>query len=327
MATNPPLKDTLRAAAIARRYFLEGRAKTEIATEFGLSRFQVARILQGALDSGLVRIEIRAPSGIDVTASEALCEKYGLHHALVVDVGDAAADDARQKIGRVAADLLADVVEEDDVVGLSWGRTLSGMVASLSELPRCSVVQLGGAVGGVDLDENSVEAVRRVAAASGGKPYPIYAPLIVPDAITAEKLRRLPDVIEATRQYDRVTKAVVAVGSWDPPNSRLRESMSRDEREEVRRYGVVAEVSGVFLDANGDVTARELASRCVAITEAQLRAVPEIIAVAGGTEKSDAIRAVLLGGFATSLVTDHIVANYLLEHDPPAQQERRTHAA
>jgi DNA-binding transcriptional regulator LsrR (DeoR family) len=327
MAPKLSLKDTVRAAAIARHYFLEGGTKTEIASKFGLSRFQVARILQSALDSGLVTIEIRAPSNINVTASEALRETFGLHHALVVDVGDEVPDVAQQMVGRVAADLLADVVEEGDVLGVSWGRTLSGMVASLSQLPRCSVVQLGGAVGGVDLDENSVEAVRRLAGMSGGKAYPIYAPLIVPDPTTAAQLRRIPDVIEATREYDRVTKAVVAVGSWDPPDSRLRESMTPRERDDVRRQGVVAEVSAVFLDANGDVTCRELANRCVAITAQQLRAVPEIIAVAGGAKKREAIRAVLVGGFATSLVTDNVVADYLLEHQPPARAQGHPRAA
>ncbi len=46
-------------ASIARRYFLDGRSKVEIAEEFGLSRFKVARLVDLAQDSGLVHIEIR----------------------------------------------------------------------------------------------------------------------------------------------------------------------------------------------------------------------------------------------------------------------------
>ena len=45
-------------ASVARRYYLDGRSKVEIAEEFALSRFKVARLLDDARSSGLVRIEI-----------------------------------------------------------------------------------------------------------------------------------------------------------------------------------------------------------------------------------------------------------------------------
>ena len=38
----------VRATRIARRFYLDGASKTEIAAETGLSRFQVARILEQA---------------------------------------------------------------------------------------------------------------------------------------------------------------------------------------------------------------------------------------------------------------------------------------
>ncbi len=46
-------------AGIARRYYLDGRSKIEIAEEFGLTRFKVARLLDAARDRGVVHIEIR----------------------------------------------------------------------------------------------------------------------------------------------------------------------------------------------------------------------------------------------------------------------------
>ena len=59
--------------------------------------------------------------------------------------------------------------------------------------------------------------------------------------------------------------------------------------------------------------AGDLMERSIAITAEQLRRVPEVIAVAGGPSKSAAIRAVLAGGFITSLVTDSAAAGALLE--------------
>ena len=51
----------------------------------------------------------------------------------------------------------------------------------------------------------------------------------------------------------------------------------------------------------------------MAITLEQLRAVPEVVAVAGGTGKAEAIRAVLRTGVVSSLVTDVATARVLLE--------------
>ena len=46
--------EAVQAAAIARRYYLDDRSKQDIADEFGISRFRVARSLVRARQTGLV---------------------------------------------------------------------------------------------------------------------------------------------------------------------------------------------------------------------------------------------------------------------------------
>src|ERR1700710_1081901 len=75
-------------ASVARRYYLDGRSKVEIAEEFALSRFKVARLLGDARSSGLVRIEIGHPGVIDVELSGRLMEALGLRHCVVTDTPD-----------------------------------------------------------------------------------------------------------------------------------------------------------------------------------------------------------------------------------------------
>src|SRR5215210_6702286 len=76
------------AALAARRYYLDDRSKVEIAEELGLSRFKVARLLDMARDSGLVRIEIGHPGLIDVDLAARIMDRFGLKHAAVVDTED-----------------------------------------------------------------------------------------------------------------------------------------------------------------------------------------------------------------------------------------------
>lgn len=303
----------VQAAVISRRYFLEGRSKVEIAEEFGMSRFKVARILDQALETGLVRIEIGLPAALDADLSDRLRTAYGLHHALVITTPDEPEPELRAHLGEVAAGLLTELVVEGDVVGIAWGRTMTATTAALRSLARCTVVQLTGAVGSVGVTEDSVETLRSVAAVSGGPAFPIYAPLILDDPEAAATIRRQPHVAEAIRLFDLLTKAVLAIGSWDPPNSQLREALSAADRSALEERHVRAEICATLLDDQGVPVAPELGERAIAISGAQLKRIPEVIAVAGGRSKTAAVLAVLRAGFITSLVTDRTVARYLLE--------------
>jgi DNA-binding transcriptional regulator LsrR (DeoR family) len=303
----------VQAAVISRRYFLEGRSKVEIADEFGMSRFKVARILDQALASGLVRIEIGLPAALDADLSDRLRTAYGLHHALVITTPDEPEAELRAHLGEVAAGLLSELVVEGDVVGIAWGRTMTATTAALRSLARCTVVQLTGAVGSVGVTEDSVETLRSVAAVSGGPAFPIYAPLILDDPETATAIRRQPHVAEALRRFDLLSKAVLAIGSWDPPNSQLREALAPADRALLEKLHVRAEICATLLDDSGTPVAPELGERSIAISGTQLKRIPEVIAVAGGRTKTQAVLAVLRAGFITSLVTDRSVARFLLE--------------
>jgi DNA-binding transcriptional regulator LsrR (DeoR family) len=310
------ITDLIQSAAIARRYYIDGASKIDIAVEFGLSRFQVARMLSKARESGLVRIEIALPAGIDSELSEALRGAYGLKHAIVVTAVDQSRAAVRHHLAVAAAHFLTEVVVAGDVLGFGCSRTLNAVTLALTHLARCEVIQLTGALHGVDIEQNSVELVRRVASIADGQAYPIYAPLVVSDPTTADVLRHQPQVAEVMNRYQEITKAVIAVGSWDPPGSLMRAAITEAEANALRDRGVRAEACGRLLDSKGRPIATNLAERVIAITVEQLRQIPEVIAVAGGATKAEAIRAVLIGGLATSLVTDAGVARALLRSPP-----------
>src|SRR3954471_16636339 len=111
-------------ASVARRYYLDGRSKVEIAEEFALSRFKVARLLDDARASGLVRIEIGHPGVVDVELSGGLMDALGLTHCIATDTPGDDPSALREHLAAAAADLLAELVTADDVLGLSWSRAV-----------------------------------------------------------------------------------------------------------------------------------------------------------------------------------------------------------
>src|SRR5699024_1734828 len=95
-------------------------------------------------------------------------------------------------LGHQLAQTLTELCSSGDLVGLAWSRATIALTQQLTELPRCDFVQLGGHVEGVDGMPGTGELVRRAAETSGGRAYPIYAPLVVSDAQTARALRQQP---------------------------------------------------------------------------------------------------------------------------------------
>ena len=300
-------------ASVARRYYLDGRSKVEIAEEFGLSRFKVARLLDTARDTGLVRIEIRHEGAIDVDLSARLGERFGLRHSIVVGTPDDDPLHLREHVGRAAAQLLAEIVTPQDVLGLAWARSVSAMARALPRLPGTPVVQLTGSLSLPDGPDTSVDVVRDVAAASGGIAHCFYAPLTVADAVTARALRQQPEVARAFGQLPQVTKAVAGVGLWEAGQSTLYDTASDDDRQALRDLGVCADISGVFVSADGEPVPTELADRMIAISADEMRAIPEVIVVPYGLRKAPAVRAALRSGLVSGIVTHTSLARAVLD--------------
>ncbi|MBV9921122.1 MAG: transcriptional regulator, partial [Pseudonocardia sp.] len=163
MSGTAPLRldDLVLAATVARRYFLEDRTKVQIAAELHVSRFKVARLIDLARTSGIVRITIATPGTIDTELSMLLRERLALRRALVVNTVD---DDAtaRGHLADVAARLLTEALAPSDVLGLSWSRAVLATAERLTRIPACDVVQLTGGLTSPDVTASLIDAVDRL---------------------------------------------------------------------------------------------------------------------------------------------------------------------
>jgi DNA-binding transcriptional regulator LsrR (DeoR family) len=308
------VQERSRLLAVARRYYLDDRSKIEIAAELEISRFKVARMLELARAQGLVTITLNDEGAVDWDLSQELAQHLGLAEVVVVHAnGDT--EHVRSRVAMAGAQFLSSTLRDGEVLGMAWGRTLSALTTALPRLPRISVVQLTGAAGS-DLSQSPVELVRLIAHNSGGSAHPIFAPLVVETAEIAESLRQQPDIARAIEMFADVTTALVSVGSWSPPDSQLYDFLPKEARDDLQTRGVVAEVSATLLSADGEAIADDFADRTIAVTSAQLRAIPRVLAVAAGESKAGAVTAVARAGLITGLVTDHSLAMRALALPP-----------
>lgn len=302
----------VQAALIARRFYLDGLSKVEIADELGLSRFKVARILEDAHDLGLIEVRVQLPAHIDAELSAAVREHFGLRRAVVVERPDEGGSSVRDTLGRLAADLLAELVTADDVLGLTCSRTVAATTQALRSLAPCRVVQLTGTLAGPDVAAGSVESVRQAAVVGGGKAFPIYAPMILPDAATARALSGESAIQQAIGQFSDISIAMVAVGAWSAELSTAWEAVGARERTQATKAGAVGEIGARLFDAGGRPVRSSIDDRVLGVTLDQLRRIPEVIGLAHDGRRADAVRAALVSGVIDTLVCDADLGRSLL---------------
>ena len=303
-------------ARMSQDYYLSHHSKVEIARNYGMSRFQVARYLEEALALGIVHIDIRFPAPASGLDPERLADLLGVEHVGITPTG---ADDltTREAMARKAASELMAAAFRNATLGISWSRTLDLAARHVTALPPCSIVQLAGGLP-VPGSGNSLELIQSLGRHPGVKTWPLWAPLVVENAGTAGSLRRQPEIADTLARADGLDVAVVAVGAWMPGLSTVWNRVDNRLRLQAARAGAVAECSGRLLDAAGQPVDSELEERVLAVTVSQLQHTPKVVAVAQGAARADAVRAVLAAGFVTTLLVDEELAAALSGEAAPA---------
>ncbi|WP_457807929.1 sugar-binding transcriptional regulator [Kushneria sp. EE4] len=305
----------LLAASVAQRFYIDNDSKIQIAEDLGISRFKVARLLDMAREKGMIEFVIRPPIEVHTALSSEVRRRFGLREAVVVEsfVEEDDSVRTRQQIGRAAAALLSDLVAEDDVLGVGWGRTTSAMVDQLCQLPACAVVQICGIVG--TPGENSLDMIRRITERNRGVAYPMYVPLMVSDAAIADSLRHEQGVAAAMEQFANVTAAAISIGSLHPLQSQLTQRLTKEEQQIIVDSGAVAEVLGTFIRADGS-RFTDFSRRTLAMGFEEMRRIDNLMVLASGAYKAEAVRAAFAAGLGNILVTDRRLAERLLDgHD------------
>lgn len=289
-------------AEISRDHYLEQKSKVQIAQDHDLSRFQVAALLQEARERGIVRISISVPSDSqDLEAARTL----GIEE--LVSVEPASAARGAEPLARALAAIVAERSAGDTTVGISWSRTIQAMAPFLPDMPDSVLVQLAGAIAPTD----STDAVPRLLANLTAKAsLPLWAPLVIEEGAAA--LRRSPEVARTLMQAQDLDLAVIAVGAWTPGLSTVWDRTPEAIREEARRSGAVAEVSGHLLSLDGKPVASALDDMIISASLDDLRGARHTVVVAHGVERAEAVLAAVRAGLVDTLVCDAPLRDALL---------------
>jgi DNA-binding transcriptional regulator LsrR (DeoR family) len=178
------------------------------------------------------------------------------------------------------------------------------------------VIQMFGGVGNPDVQMEATRLTSRLAELTGARPVFVPSAAVVSDPTIASALFHDAGVSSVASQWDDITVSLVGIGSLDPSPllARSGNAVGDADLETLRELGAVGDIALRYFGRTGSDIDSELQSRIIGITAEQLRSIPRRIAVAGGQHKASAVRAALVGGWVTVLITDTQVARQLLDH-------------
>ncbi|SDS85160.1 sugar-binding transcriptional regulator [Microlunatus soli] len=299
---------------VAQDYFLRDRSKVAIAERTGLSRWQIARLLEEAKAKGIVSIEVGDPGRLDAELAERLADTLGIDAAVVV--GRSQRLQIAPTVDTLAvalAEHLTDRIRPGDRLGLAWSQVIEAMPRHLHRLSPCDVVQLCGAITYPGDRLGSVEVIREVARTAEGTAYPIYAPLYAPDPATARALSDQPDIRDVLERARQVDVAVVGIGTWTPEGSSLYPVLPPPLARRAAVAGACGGVAGRVFDAAGRPVSDKIDARVIGLTADELRAIPAVIATSHGAHRADAVIAAVRAGFVQTLLVDESLATAIVD--------------
>jgi DNA-binding transcriptional regulator LsrR (DeoR family) len=299
-------------------YYLQDEQMDAIARRLGTSRSTVSRLLKSARESGMVQISVRPTTDVASGLAEQLRATYGVH-AHVVPVRLGARDVERLgQVAKVAARLLMDLFDDEMVLGVAWGTTVSAVARALGRKPTRggAVVQLNGAANtvtsGVDYASTIITAF---GAAFDAEVRHFPVPAFFDFAETREAMwreRSVQRVLAVQRRMDIALFGVGTLGGQVPSHVYSAGYLDSSDLGALHSAGVVGDVCTVFLRDDGSYRDIAINQRATGPTPGELARVPRRLCVVAGEAKLRPLLAAIRAGVVTDLVIDEPTARRLL---------------
>lgn len=301
-------------------YYQDGLSQSEVANIMGVSRVTVVKYLHLAREKGFVNISLDSSVFSTIDYAIRIKAKFDLNNVLILpdeekNKSQHTLNMNRERLAKAGAMYLSQIISDDDILGVAWGRTIYklGNYLPPKSLKNVTVLQMIGAVA-PQPDFKTAEAAALIANKLSGCSINLHVPAVVSSARLAMELQAEPIIRRNFSALNQCNKALFVVGNTLDDNPLVTTSvLTRSEMAQYRALGAVGVICGRFYDAQGNPLVSDIDLRIMGISLAQLRQIPQRLFIAGGGENIQATMGAIKGGYATDIVIDEVTALALLE--------------
>ena len=212
-------------------------------------------------------------------------------------------------MGKITSKVLKSLIKDGDIVGITGGSTMAAVAEEFVPDKVKREVTFIPARGGLgrDVETQANSIVATFAKKLGGT----YRLLFVPDGLEKEALEyilRNEDMKESLSLIDNMDILIFGIGRAD--TMAKRRNLPEERVEDLISKGAVAEAFGHYFDVKGNEVWEY---KTVGLSLNKFKSLYNVIAVAGGEEKAEAIISIATLNENMNLITDEFAAKKILE--------------
>ncbi len=214
-----------------------------------------------------------------------------------------------KEMGKITSRMLKGIIQPKNIIGITGGSTMAAVANEVTFDNKSRDIMVIPARGGlgseVETQSNSIAA--KLAGQLGGS----YRLLYVPDSIDEETLELMlknKDIKETMEKMDKMNILVFGIGRADVMAKRR--NLLEEKIGELLQHGAVAESLGHYFDIKGNEV---LEYKTIGLPLEKFKLLDNIIGVAGGEDKAEAIVAVSNLNKNMTLIIDESSARKILE--------------
>lgn len=309
----PNAENTSTLVQVARLYYEDELSQQTIADQLGVSRSLIALYLKKAREQGIVRIEVVNPLDIHTELGLTIQNAFKLRYVQVLPSASNP-DLTRRALGGAVARALDEQLNDGNVLGLGWGRTIMEVTNLLApaRLRQIEVVPLLGESIYTGSYTQMNHIVLQAANSFGGKPFFLLAPLVVSSEEVKEALLSDSYSNEVIKRWERLDVACVGIGSLPASGGQVL-YMGEEHSHYFLEHGAVGDICARYYDASGKPISSALDKRIIALPLEHLRRAASVIVAANGTEKTNAVIGALQSGLVTDLYIDSDLGQMIVQ--------------
>lgn len=175
---------------VAKLYYENDYSQEMIAKKLGLSRPYISKLLNESKSNGIVKVQVIDPLSIETPLEKNLREHFGLEKVRIVPMSEGIASLSR--LGLEAARYLDTILQDGDIIGLSWGATVyecSKALIRRDDLRDIINVQLCGGVSNLNKNVFATEIAQNFSTALGSSSFILPMPAVLDS-------RKMRDLLE-----------------------------------------------------------------------------------------------------------------------------------
>jgi DNA-binding transcriptional regulator LsrR (DeoR family) len=287
-------------------YYIDNLTQQQIADQLGIPRLRVIKLLEKARQNGIVQFKI-AENNVHISMENAIAKRFGLKDVFIIPSASGL-ENRNEALAQAAAIYISNRLPDNAFINMGYGDTTCRILNHLAgnSNTRISVVSLTGGV-----NYYLPNAFTNV---FNARLYLTPAPFMMSTREMVEAINKEPAVREIAEMVPLSAMTIIGIGGMDENATVVRNGMfSPKDLRYLSMQGAVGDVLCHFLDVNGKQVESPIDDRLITTSLETLAKQNNVIGVAGGENKVNAIIGALNANILDILITDQDTAELIIK--------------